>query len=296
MEYLHRAWEYLKFGVDFFILRKKRPYILGLVTNDTCNLSCKHCRVANIDHVNMSYEKIKSILERYYRNGSRFVYIEGGEPYMWHDEEYRLKDIVTLAKKIGYLQVHIYTNGTFPLDANPDFTYVSIDGLKNSYETIRGIPIERVLDNIRSFKQKFAIIFVVNTINRQEIRPFLEFIQNEFPSTRVMFYFHTPYYGIDSLFLSKEQKREAIDTIIRCKKDGLPVFNSKSGLRAIMSGNYEHPTNLWWIVDHTGEYQCCRAFGQKEVCEECGYSSCAEIVLARSYNIGAIKEMFRYFW
>ena len=292
---IRRLWEYLKFGIDFFILRKRRPYILGLVTNDTCNLDCLHCRVANIDRVNMSYVQIEEILKRYYRKRCRFLYLEGGEPYLWHDGPYRLKDVVTLARKIGYLQVHIYTNGTFPLDADPDFTFVSIDGLARTYEKIRGIPIGRVLANLRGFKQKYAIIFVVNTVNYHEIRPFLAFVRNELPRTRVMFYFHTPYYGVDNLLLSKAQKREAIETILRCKKEGLPVLNSATGLRAILSGNYEHPSDLWWVVDHTGEYQCCRAFGQKEVCEACGYSSCAEIVLARAYSFDAIKGMLWYF-
>lgn len=283
--------DYLKMGLDFFILRKNRPYVLGLVTNDTCNLNCKHCRVSNIRNQSMPYDEIERHLKEYYKKGVRFLYIEGGEPYLWKDGLRHLPDVVRLARNIGYLRVHVYTNGTFPLDAHPDFTWISIDGVGETYRTIRGKSIERVLSNIRNFDGRFAVIFTVNTINYKEIPEFLNFGSLQFPQAKVMFFFHTPYYGVDELLLSKPQKEEAIETIIACKEKGLPVLNSRAGLIAILSGRYEHPANLWWVVDQTGEFQCCRAYGKPEVCENCGYSSCAELILSRSLHWGAIKEM-----
>ncbi|MFN8487749.1 MAG: radical SAM protein [Caldilineaceae bacterium] len=288
---LRLGWAYIRFGIDFVLLRKNGPFILGLVTNDTCNLHCIHCRVANVRHSRMSYAEVRTHLEDYYQKGVRFLYLEGGEPYLWRDHQYRLQDIIDLAKAIGYLRVHVYTNGNFPLTARPDFTWVSIDGLTESYQKIRGAPLEHVLRRLRNFKQRFAIIFVVNTLNHQEIQAFLEFVQHDFPKTKVMFFFHTPYYGMDDLRLSPDQKRQVIEQILHCKAAGLPVLNSKAGLKAILTGNYEHPSNLWWVVDQTGEYQCCRAIGQPEVCTECGYASCAEVVLLRSLNPEALGVM-----
>jgi pyruvate-formate lyase-activating enzyme len=285
------AWDYLRFSLDFFVLRQNRPFVLGLVTNDTCNLHCLHCRVSNTLKSQMSFEAIRAHLEKYYQQGVRFLYLEGGESYLWHDGDRHLQDIIDLAKDIGYLRVHLYTNGTFPLTAQPDFAWVSIDGLAQAYQKIRGVPIETVLRNLRNFKHRFAVVFVVNTINYQEIKAFLEFIQQEFPKTKVMFFFHTPYYGVDELLPSPEQKKEAIQTILQCKAAGLPVLNSKAGLTAIMTGHYQHPTNLWWVVDQTGDYQCCRAFRHPEVCRHCGYSSCAEIVLSQSLNPEALGTM-----
>lgn len=289
--YLLRAGEYINFGLDFFIRRQNRPFVLGLVTNDTCNLRCVHCRVANVYRTSMSFDEIRAYLEKYYRLGVRFLYLEGGEPYLWRDGEYRLQDVINYAKEIGYLRVHIYTNGTYPLTARPDFTWVSIDGLAHNYQKIRGIPLENVLRNLRGFKQRFAIICVINTINMAEIKVFLQFVQREIPKTRVMFFFHTPYYGFDDLFLSPDQKKDVIKTVLQCKAEGLPVLNSKTGLNAILTGDYHHPTNLWWVVDQTGEYQCCRAFSTPKVCEHCGYSSCAEIVLSQSLNLDALRNM-----
>ncbi|MFI5384929.1 MAG: radical SAM protein [Fimbriimonadales bacterium] len=290
---LRALWDYAVFGVDFFILRQNRPFVIGLVTNDTCNLHCAHCRVANMRRSNMSFEDIRQHLNKHYKEGARFLYLEGGEPYLWRDGTRRLQDVIDLARAIGYLRVHLYTNGTIPLTARPDFTWVSIDGLAESYERIRGISLDRVLRNLRPFKQRFAVVFVVNTVNCLEVEAFLRFVQMEFPKTGVMFFFHTPYYGFDHLFLSPDQKRQAIQTILRCKAAGLPVLNSRAALNAILTGNYFHPTNLWRVVDETGEYQCCRAIGQPEVCEHCGYSTCAEIVLSRSLNLDALRTMLR---
>ncbi len=290
---LRTAWEYVRFGVDFFILRRDHPYLLGLVTNDTCNLHCIHCRVANRGAGNMSFAVVAAHLRTYYARGARFLYLEGGETYLWRDGQRRLQDVIDLARAIGYLRVHVYTNGTFPLTAEPDFTWISIDGLENSYRQIRGIPLEHVLRHVRDFRRRFAIIFVVNTINRREIRPFLAFVQRDLPRARVMFFFHTPYYGVDDLLLSSPQKRAAVATILACKDEDLPVLNSRAGLTAIASGQYEHPTTLWWVVDQAGEYPCCRAVARPEVCRECGYASCAELVLMRAWRLEAVWTMLR---
>jgi len=293
--WLHQLWEYARFGMEFFILRRDKPYILGLVTNDTCNLQCVHCRVANVYNYSMAFDQIRDILEQYYKKGVRFLYLEGGEPYLWHDADYRLKDVVKLAHEIGYLRVHIYTNGTTRMDAEPDFTWISIDGLDENFRKIRGIPLERVLRNVRRFKGKHAIIFVVNTINYLEIREFLEYFHQEFPGTRVMFYFHTPYYGIDELLLSPEQKNTAVDTLLDCKREGLPVLNSRVALMAYLAGNKGLPVNYWWVVDQTGEYRCCRVNGNPDVCKNCGYSTCNEIVQARAWKPGAILGLLKGF-
>ena len=288
---ISRAADYIHFIRDFFILRCNRPFILGLVITDICNLACKHCRVANIYHVSMSFNEVKQHLTEQYAQGIRYLYLEGGEPCLWRDRGYHLADIVKLAKDIGYFRIHVYTNGTVPLDKSPDFTWVSVDGLGEIYEKIRGIPVDIVLQHIRDYRGRCGIVYTVNTINYKHIHKFLSCIRNEFPGIRVMFYFHTPYYGKDYLFLSKDQRREAVDSIGRCKRDGLPVMNSTAGLKAMLTGNFFHPTNLWRVVDNTGEYQCCRAFGDEEVCRNCGYSTCAEIVLARNWQIGPILQM-----
>ena len=290
---LLRILHHAHFAWDFFILRRNRPFILGLVITDICNLACKHCRVANIYHASMSFGEIERHLSEQYAKGVRYLYLEGGEPYLWRDQDHRLPDIVKLARQIGYFRIHVYTNGTVTLDESPDFTWVSIDGIGDIYREIRGISVDKPLEHMREFGGRYGIVYTVNTINYRHISQFLAYMKTEFPGIRVMFYFHTPYYGKDHLFLSAAQRREAIETLVRGKRVGMPVMNSSSGLRAMGSGNYFHPTNLWRVIDSSGEYQCCRAIGNPEVCANCGYSTCAEIALARDWRPGPILQLIR---
>jgi hypothetical protein len=110
-----------------------------------------------------------------------------------------------------------------------------------------------------------------------------------------MFYFHTPYYGIDELFLSPEQRKVAVDTLLDCKREGFPVLNSKAALKSYLAGNKGLPVNYWWVVDQIDEYRCCCVGGDPEICKVCGYSMCNEIIQARNWNPGAILGMLRTF-
>lgn len=287
--------EYLKFGINFFVQRKKKPYILGLVINDKCNLHCKHCRVANLGYPDMSLAEIKKHLFEFYQRGARFLYLEGGEPYLWRDGNYRLNDILKSARRIGYLRSHIYTNATKKLDAQADFTWISIDGLEDNYQKIRGIPLTKTLRNTKQFRGRGAIVFTVNTINQDDIDAFLYFMQQELPGRKVIFFFHTPYYGEDELLLSAEERKKAISTLLQAKRKGLPVLNSTAGLQALENNNYKRPSKLWWVVDKFGEYPCCRAYMNPKVCEQCGYSSCVEIILAQQLKVSAMWGIMRFF-
>lgn len=292
---INQVGTFSKTAFDFFVLRKDKPYILGLVITDVCNLNCIHCRVANIRRTHMSYEEIENHLTRYYAKGARLLYLEGGEPYLWRDGERTLSDIVALGKRIGYLRVHVYTNGTLPLTARPDTTWVSIDGLPETHRKIRGQPLDGILSNIESYPNSLAVIHTVNTVNRTEVGAFLEFFHKLFPQRKVMFFFHTPYYGFDHLLLSPQEKKDTIQELLRCKKSGLPVLNSSAGLRAMASGNFQRPMKISYVVDQTGEYPCCRAYENPEVCAQCGYSSGVEIEQLRSLRLGPILEALRWY-
>ena len=282
---------YLRFGTDFFLLHRDTPHILGLVTNDTCNLRCVGCRVANTRNEVMSMEDIELILRRFHAQGVRMLYLTGGEPYLWRDGRYRLADIVRLARDIGYLRVHVYTNGTARLSTVPDFTWISIDGIGETFVKIRGIALERVLRNVRGFAGRHALVFTINTLNYREIRESLEYLDRELPGTGTMFFFHTPYYGIDELSLSPRQRAHAVDTLCACKKAGLPVLNSKPALDAYLRGTDGPPLNYSWIVDDSGEYRCCRVEGDPQICKDCGYSTGYEIIQARKWRPAAIRTL-----
>ena len=71
-----------------------------LFISDQCNLKCKHCAVYAKEKPNiMTYEEIRKELEYSYRLGSRFVDLEGGEVMLWKDGDYRINDVIDLAKE-----------------------------------------------------------------------------------------------------------------------------------------------------------------------------------------------------
>lgn len=283
--------EFLRLGIDFAVLRRERPYVLGLAVTDICNLACRHCRVSNTRHEMMSFARIRATLETAWRRGARVVYFEGGEPYLWRDGRRRLADLVALARELRFLSVHVYTNGTRPLTAPADFTWVSIDGTEESNQRLRGTSAEAACDRIAASALRCGVVCTVNSVNADDIDSFLRFIERRLPGRRVMFFFHTPYYGIDDLHLSPGRKREAIRRLMACKRAGLPVMNSHAGLKAMASGDYPHPTALFQVTDASGDYACCRAVARPDVCRHCGYSSCAEITLARDFRPGPLLSI-----
>lgn len=286
---------YLKYAFPFFILQKDIPLILGLVINDRCNLTCKHCRVSNRAKPDLTMKGILNRLERYYQIGFRELYIEGGEPFLWNDGKYILNDVVDKAKEIGYFHVHIYTNGLFPLKSHADFLWVSVDGLKEEYAKIRGDHFEKVIRNIKkSTHPKICIVYTINTINKEAIKRFLIFTQNQqLNNLGVVFFFHTPYYGYDELFIDFEDRRDIIEKIIQYKRMKLPVFNSYAGLNALKSGKWKRPNRFGAMTDIDGDYICCR-FRAKNICENCGYCTFTEITEAQKLKFSAIRNLLKF--
>jgi MoaA/NifB/PqqE/SkfB family radical SAM enzyme len=288
---LSRAWSMARFGLDFAVLRRDRPFVLGVAVTDRCNLRCRHCRVWRSHGPHMPFASIGSILRRFHARGSRLLYLEGGEPYLWREGTRRLPDVLELAREVGYLRVHVYTNGTLPVTAPADFTWISADGLHDTNYALRGSSLDAVLENARLCATPKALLFTVNALNRDELLPFLAFAHETLPGVRVMFQLHTPYYGIDELLLDAASRNAVVDTLIECRRVGLPVMNSVPGLERLRPAAGSGPKNLWCVVDGQGEYPCCRALGDPAVCEHCGYAACEEILLVRNFSPRAIASM-----
>jgi len=292
---LSQAWSMAHFGLDFAVLRRDRPFVLGLAVTDRCNLRCRHCRVWKARGQHMSLAAIAAALRRFHARGARFLYLEGGEPLLWHDGEQRLPDLVGLARRLGFLRVHLYTNGTLPIDTPADFVWISADGLHETNLALRGSNLGQVLDHARACAARKAMIFTVNSVNGGDIRPFLQLVSGSLPGVPVMFNFHTPYYGRDELFLDEDRRGQAVDLLLDCKDAGLPVMNSRPGLERLRPGHGSGPRGLWYVVDGNGEYRCCRVLGDDAVCRHCGYAACEEILLARDFDPRAVAGMLGCF-
>ena len=120
------------------ILKQRIPLTGSIIPTDKCNLSCKHCTVGNLGNQDMSYEEVKRDLASLYNLGNRVLIITGGEPYLWSDANKNLEDLVEYAQKLGYFRILVCTNGTFKLESNADYLWVSIDGLPREHNMYEG--------------------------------------------------------------------------------------------------------------------------------------------------------------
>lgn len=110
-----------------------------------------------------------------------------------------------------------------------------------------------------------------------------------------MFYFHTPYYGRDELFLEAGERAPLIEELLGHIRAGLPVLNSRAGLKALASGSWPRPLAFAYIADVDGERVCCRASGMPgDVCADCGYAVCTELAEVQRLRPSAMLAMARY--
>lgn len=291
--------DYLLYGGSYLfrtkILKQEIPFIGGLVINEKCNLSCKQCKVANRDIPDLTYEDANKGLKIFYNMGIRTVFIEGGEPFLWSDRDYRLEDIIQAARKIGFKVVSVYTNGTLPINTSADTIFVSLDGLRETNNSLRGNVYDRVIHNIEDSKHPNIIInFTINSANKEELEAFCDEIQKIDNVKGIFFYFHTPYYGMDNLFIPIEEKRIIIKRVLELKKRKHRIFNSTACLKSASKDTWKRPSKLCYVYANNELYQCCRAVGNKQVCENCGYLGYTEIIHILQLQPTAILESLNY--
>jgi len=265
-----RKIKYFFYAINYLIkakvFHKEIPFISGLVINEKCNLRCKQCHYANRNIPDLSYEDVRLGLQTFYDKGIRSVFIEGGEPFLWRDGNYRLEDVVKLARKIGFHLVSVYTNGTLPIEVSTDSISVSLDGLRETNNKLRGNSFDRVVKNIKESKHPNIMInSTVNSVNQSEIEEFCDEMKKIKQVRGIFFYFHTPYYGYDELFLNLEEKREIIKRILSLKRRGYKIFNSFACLKGVYEDNWVRPSKLCYIYAANKLYQCCRAIGNSEI-------------------------------
>jgi MoaA/NifB/PqqE/SkfB family radical SAM enzyme len=285
----------LKYVLAYRFRKEKTPLICGLVMHNKCNLKCLHCRIPERPSYILGFEESKSIIDSFYSEGGRTIYFEGGEPFLWHDKEYQLDDVVKYAHNKGFLSTIIYTNGTFPIETSADTVFISLDGLKETNDRLRGKVFDRIMQNIYTSKHPSLYVnFTINNYNRNEILNFCDFVNGVKKIKGIFFYFHSPYYGYDDLFISNDAKKEILTSLIQ-NKNKYKILNSKAGLKSSLKNNWNRPLEICRIYEGGRIFSCCRYPGNKELCRNCGYLSYAEIDQVLKFKPSAIKNAIKYF-
>lgn len=285
----------LRYVIDHQLLRKTRPLIRGLVLTNRCNLRCQHCKLDKSGQKDLGFDEVVSAINSFYQEGGRCLYLEGGEPFLWHDGRHGLDDVSRYAHERGFFTVVIYTNGMLPLRTSADTVFVSVDGLRATHDALRGKSFDRIMGNIQDATHPSLFInFTINSHNRNEIGEFCEYIDSVEQVRGIFFYFHTPYYGRDELFIETDERRRIVRKLLEYRKQ-FRILNSSAGLRAVLRNDWKRPLGICSVYEKGTIYECCRHSDDPELCQQCGYLSYAEIDQTLKMKPSAIYSALKYF-
>jgi len=284
------------------VLGRRLPFLCSFKLTYRCNLKCEGCPFHQRQDSggDIPYEKALSVLRLLRRRGNRVVIFEGGEPAMYSDRERMLADLVREAKRM-FLCVGATTNGTLGLDIPTDVLWVSVDGLRQTHNRLRCDSFDRVVENIRASKHPYLLAHV--TLNRQnagELTELIPFLCGLETIKGVTCQFHYPYDGSgDELTLSPADRERAVETLVRLKSKGYPVFNSVPALRE--HARFPHRHCLEFLLDNvnpdgTISQGCYLRSRQGTVeCDLCGFTPNTEATLAYRGRPASLAAGYRIF-
>jgi MoaA/NifB/PqqE/SkfB family radical SAM enzyme len=290
---------------DFFLRRrifqKPIPLIASFKLTYRCNLRCRGCPFhlrADSQNGHMSGEAAIQTLQKLKQLGTRIIVFEGGEPFLWRDGSFTFNDLVRFAEK-QFLRIAVTTNGTFPLDAPVDVVWVSVDGTKEKHDRLRSQSFDRVWSNIATATHhKILIHYTLNRENWQDLKELVKNVRNVPSIKGITVQFFYPYdQGEDTLTLSQEERRAAVDNVIRLKRKGYPILNSENRLKAMIENRWQCHDDILVNVDPDGSITVgCYAKKRGEVkCNHCGFTPVAEASGALDLSVGSLLAGWNIF-
>ena len=228
-----------------------------------------------------------------YRQGIRILFFCGGETFLWEDSSRTLRDLVTEARKIGFLIVNVVTNGTYPLDLpEADLILLSLDGDEARHNAIRGDTYRTILENVaRASSDNLCFYMAINQINKGSIRAVCETAREQNTVRAVSFNFHTPYPDTAGLALSREEKRACCDELRILMAEGYPIFNLKSAFPYLVDNSFPTPCHQCIVMENGKQSVCGRCIDVPGLCDQCGYFFAAEYSLLFRGNLRVAAEM-----
>ena len=285
----------IKYVLRYHLSSRRVPLICGLVLTNRCNLRCQHCRIPGRGDQDLSFHEITGVIDSYYDEGGRCLYLHGGEPLLWHDRKQGIEDVVDYAHRIGFFTVVIYTNGTLPLRTSADTVFVSLDGLQETHDRLRGASFTRVVDNLHnSTHPSLFINFTINNHNKHDLEDFLSYVHDVKRIRGTFFYFHTPYYGHDELYIEPAERTVILRKLLDYKRR-YRILNSRAGLQSARKNDWQRPLGICSVYEQGDRYECCRYAEDPELCRNCGYLSYAEIDQTLKLKPSAILNALKYF-
>lgn len=272
------------------LLNDKRPILAGIKLTHRCTLKCRQCPYWRRPIPDLPWAEVQKVMPQLHKKGIRIVIMEGGEPLLWKDGDKGINDVVREARKYFFC-VGVTTNGTIPLDITTDVIWVSVDGLRDTHDTLRGPSFDRIVDNIRSSTHpKILANITINRINQHEIPQLIKFLAPLVKGITIQFFY--PYPESEDLLLPWEERTRVLEQLITLKKEGYPVSDSVLALETLK-------TNKWvcepWMIanvepDGTFNQGCYlkNRTNDDNPCQLCGFAAHTEISLAYQLHWDAI--------
>lgn len=160
-------------------LKLETPIKVQWKITNKCNLRCKHCYLGKLDGQELEYDKVMGITDSIINSNVMEVTISGGECLTYQGIENIIKKLLK-----NDIKVDIFTNALLLKDVlekidseienkNSLLFYVSIDGLKENHEKIRGKnTFDKAIENIKyAISKGYPVITntVINKINYNDI-------------------------------------------------------------------------------------------------------------------------------
>ena len=290
----HRLIPFLAFFFRRKVLGQKRPLLASFKVTYRCNLACRACpfhfraREAG-DH--MSWATATAGLDALRRQGVLIVVFEGGEPLLWRDGPYGIRDLIAYARRL-FPRVAVTTNGTQPLDVPADLLWVSVDGLPETHDRLRSRSFARVWENLLSSRHdRLFVHFTINRENRRDLQPLLDQLREirMFKGMTVQLFY--PYgQGEAPLALDGRERREVLEAVIGMKREGRPILNSAGRLRTMIANDWRCHDDLLVNVDPDGAItRGCYVKSRGRIdCRACGFSPVAEASGALDLRPGSL--------
>ena len=290
-----RISQFIPYYVYRFILWRlgdKKPLSAVIKITNRCNLKCKQCPWWKQNEPEQTTEQWKETLRDIKKRGVLMSIFEGGEPTLRKD----LQELLDYSKELGMLTI-VITNGQNDFSKyNPDFFWVSVDGLDEIYENIRtGAKFNTLLKNMKSSSVPFMSVI---TISNQNIHQISEMIDLFSPiSTYVGFSFAYPYKDAENISLTKKQKEKAAQDILKIKKKYNNIANSQAFFKTITTRK-QHYCNCDWMtlmVSPSGEIKqgCTFSVHSKPNCEQCECAVYREFDQSLKGNIEGYRFLLR---
>lgn len=203
-------------------LFRHKPVLALFEVNLQCNSGCGYCSLPlNQGRYEMSRAEIRRVFDGLYRDGLRYVFLQGGEPTLRED----LLEIIADLHEIGFTQT-LVSNGTRMSEAfidrlrnMPVNVTISLDSLDRArYQRIRG---QDQLKNVLAAVNRLAdyphpkyLACVVSEQNRDEVMDLLRFAREHgFIPTVTPYHWKVGRYGREDPGL--QYQRESLVPVFR---------------------------------------------------------------------------------